>query len=121
MSIDEEMGESEKIGEIIRATAELTPIIEAIALERMEQITREGFSLAHDDEHTDGSLAAVAGCYALAAAAQANEIELKKGVPRMWPGSWDEDWWKPKDQKRNLIRAAALILAELQRLARDEG
>jgi hypothetical protein len=28
-------------------------------------------------------------------------------------------WWKPKDRRRDLVRAAALIIAEIERLDRD--
>ena len=31
---------------------------------------------------------------------------------------WSKDWWKPKDKRRDLIRAAALIVAEIERLDR---
>jgi hypothetical protein len=34
----------------------------------------------------------------------------------LWP--WHDDWWKPKDRRRDLIRAAALIVAEIERLDR---
>lgn len=35
-----------------------------IALERQRQISKEGWTLEHDDEHGDGSLALAACCYA---------------------------------------------------------
>lgn len=28
------------------------------------------------------------------------------------------DWWKPKDRRRNLVKAGALIVAEIERLDR---
>jgi hypothetical protein len=31
-----------------------------------------------------------------------------------WP--WSFEWWKPKDRIRNLVRAGALIAAEIDRL-----
>lgn len=39
-------------------------------------------------------------------------------VPPMWPRAWDLERWKPKDRRRDLIRAAALIVAEIERLDR---
>jgi hypothetical protein len=34
-----------------------------------------------------------------------------------WP--WDQDWWKPSpDPIRNLVKAGALIAAEIDRLQR---
>ncbi|NPW56957.1 hypothetical protein HPR97_34090, partial [Pseudomonas aeruginosa] len=34
-----------------------------------------------------------------------------------WP--WDEEWWKPKSARENLVRAGALVLAEIERLDRS--
>jgi len=38
---------------------------------------------------------------------------------RTWP--WAEKWWKPKNERRDLVKAAALILAEIERLDRAAG
>jgi hypothetical protein len=38
---------------------------------------------------------------------------VKNLPPACWP--WTRDWWKPQDFRRDLVRAAALILAELER------
>jgi hypothetical protein len=35
---------------------------------------------------------------------------------QIWP--WDRKWWKPTDRRRDLVKAAALILAEIERLDR---
>ena len=37
-------------------------------------------------------------------------------VPATWP--WGASWWKPGDPRRMLVKAAALILAEIERLDR---
>lgn len=37
--------------------------------------------------------------------------------PVDWP--WATRWWKPKDRVRNLERAGALIIAELERIERN--
>lgn len=76
-----------------------------------------------DDEHADGDLAKAAAVYNLAVAAYlaANERKHKFGrrfasagiAPERWP--WPIRWWKPKDRKSDLIRAAALLVAELER------
>ncbi|GAG33310.1 unnamed protein product, partial [marine sediment metagenome] len=39
--------------------------------------------------------------------------------PEIWP--WDPSWWKPTDERRNLEKAGALIVAELERLDRLEA
>ena len=40
------------------------------------------------------------------------------GIPPTWP--WDESWFKPTpdDRIRELVKAGALILAEIDRLQR---
>lgn len=85
-----------------------------IHAERWRQIEGEGWTPEHDDEHRDGALAFAARCYVLAA------LVAPGGLPRPpqeWP--WDESWWKPSDDPiRNLVKAGALIAAEIDRLTR---
>lgn len=84
-----------------------------IQQERRRQIESEGWSIAHDDAHDSGELAQAAATYALAS---------KKGSywasqwRELWP--WETEWFKPRDRRRDLIRAAALIVAEVERLDR---
>jgi hypothetical protein len=85
-------------------------VMEEIAAERRRQIEIEGWTDIHDDEHNDGALALAAGCYCL------DEPRQYGIVPAAWP--WSAKWWKPKDKRRNLVRAAALIVAEIERLDR---
>jgi hypothetical protein len=37
-------------------------------------------------------------------------------IPALWP--WGAHWWKPKTGRRDLVRAAALLVAEIERLDR---
>lgn len=110
--------------------------IEDIAAERDRQKSVEGWTLEHDDEHMDGSLAEVAACYAtthLPLKTVAEHVDVSGGrgdcpcwsikrfrVPKLWPKSWAPQWWNPKDRRRNLVRAGALIVAEIERLDRAE-
>jgi hypothetical protein len=88
-------------------------VIDEIAAERRRQIEVEGWSPEHDDEHDEDQLAKAAIVYAapdwLRQFFDANDI-------RIWP--WDADWWRPNGRRRDLIRAAALIVAEIERLDR---
>lgn len=89
-----------------------------IAAERTRQIAEEGWTPAHDAEHGYGVLADAARAYALAAVAPGFDHD---NPPQAWP--WDEGWWKPSDDPvRNLVKAGALIAAEIDRLLgqRDE-
>jgi hypothetical protein len=80
-----------------------------VAAERRRQIEIEGWTPEHDDEHDEGDLAAAAACYSL------NKTQI--GAYILWP--WNSTWWKPRDTRSNLVRAAALLLAEIERLDRD--
>lgn len=92
---------------------------ELIAAERQRQIEVEGWTQEHDDEHEAGQLAAAARCYTKTAQLQVCRLASRKpGRPEFtWP--WDDDAWKPSDDPiRNLVKAGALIAAEIDRLQR---
>ena len=94
-------------------------VISEIFVERARQIEREDWSLEHDDLHIDGELALAASAYCINAACLANpnqEPFTDDDPPEMWP--FDKRFWKPKTARRDLIRAAALIVAEIQRIDR---
>lgn len=91
-------------------------VIEEIAAERERQVTNERWSLTHDDQHTEEELALAAVCYAHPKPKMHGWSGQK--VPMTWP--WDGDSWKPKDRRRNLVRAAALIVAEIERSDREK-
>lgn len=81
--------------------------------ERLRQIEAEGLTVELDDWHDTGVLASAAGCYAMFS------LAYPAGDPvGFWP--WDKSWWKPSpDRRRNLVKAGALILAEIERLDRE--
>jgi hypothetical protein len=78
----------------------------AIVAERRRQIEQEGWTPEHDLAHPRGSLARHGACYALHADARRDAAP-----PSAW--GWDAGWWKPDGYRRNLVKAGALILAEL--------
>ncbi|MFO1791210.1 hypothetical protein [Pseudomonas aeruginosa] len=83
-----------------------------VQAERLRQVEAEGWMPEHDDAHDTGALASAAGCYAMFS------LAYPAGDPsRFWP--WDKSWWKPSpDGRRNMVKAGALILAEIERLDR---
>lgn len=97
--------------------------IELIAEERQRQIKVKGWTKEHDAEHTDGSLASAAVCYAIPSEYRHySYCPLRKArVPDFWP--WDKKWWKPcpKNRIRELVKAGALIAAEIDRLQAQKG
>ena len=88
--------------------------IELIARERQRQITEEGWTSEHDNTHRNGELVLAAMTYADEA-----HIGSVRLIGSTWP--WDEKWWKPGSPVRNLVKAGALIAAEIDRLQRLQG
>lgn len=88
-----------------------SPFATAVLRERLRQKTDEGWDDAHDDAYKIGELALAGACYAEAAG-------LAKGqVPIDWP--WPDEWWNPDGFRRDLVRAAALIIAEGDKFDRN--
>ena len=81
-----------------------------VLAERFRQVAVEGWNPAHDDEHTSGDMAEAAVAYAQEASMPCG------GLPMGWP--WAKEWWKPTTPRRNLVKAGALIIAEIERIDR---
>jgi hypothetical protein len=107
-----------RIAAALSAAPELQVVIDEAAevaaevfVERLRQIIEEGHGVEQDDAYTDYQLPRAAVCYAIRGA----------GLPPhkstlYWP--WNPAAFKPTGDDRDLIKAAALILAELQRRQR---
>lgn len=104
----------------------LSKALTDIAVERARQQAVEGWDHEHDDSYQEGQLPSAAACYAWFAALPKQfredvgasfpvfgDGELLRAV---WP--WEADWWKPKTPRKDLVRAGALIAAEIERLDR---
>lgn len=115
--------------------------IELMAAERKRQIESEGWTAEHDDEHSDGELARAAVCYATPVRLY-EQVDYAGGPAFQdpWPESWSLGWDKRfsygerrtnpgnmapdpdtyTDQERLdlLIKAGALLAAEIDRLLR---
>lgn len=92
--------------------------VELIADERKRQVEVEGWTAEHDAEYREEQLALAAASYALP---QYSRDALSRkypygDAPATWP--WLEVWWKPTphDRIRELVKAGALIAAEIDRL-----
>ena len=97
-----------------------------VLAERRRQVSVEGYTFEHDDKKFEGELAAAAACYAL-------PVEIYTGclmplpprgavglkfAKRVWP--WAPNGLNRKSRREDLLRAAALIIAEIERLDRLE-
>ena len=93
-----------------------------VIAERRRHVDVEGWTPEHDDKHAPGTLAMAGSAYAVDAG-----FALDSFVPDaadrfelvFWPFS--SDWWKPGIPRRGLVKAASLILAEIERIDRDPG
>jgi hypothetical protein len=117
--------------------------VDLIAAERARQIRAEGHSAAWDDGFEHGDLAMAAATYALPAGGRRSRWLIEAAgdpvqspacaqptvfaywytaeSPQTWP--WAPGTFKPspEDRVRELVKAGALIAAEIDRLRRAEG
>ena len=96
-----------------------------IAKERNRQQEQEGWTPEHDDKYVNNELANAAAAYAMDPETRASLVDIisgcsKDNIPAIWP--WDPVWWKPSPDNRvkELVKAGALIAAEIDRLLRAE-
>jgi hypothetical protein len=104
---------------------DLSQALRDVMKERSRQWDEEGFGPAHDDQHAGGELALAACAYAFAVTMKPEARERVSGIGTfrndetlrdLWP--WSGAWWKPTDPRRDLVKAAALIVAEIERYDR---
>ena len=87
--------------------------VELIAAERARQVEVKGWTAEHDDEYLAGQLVDAAAAYAR----YGDHPRFAKSPPMLWP--WPAEWWKPSHGPiRSLVKAGALIAAEIDRLLR---
>ncbi|MDH1019407.1 hypothetical protein N5C90_32250, partial [Pseudomonas aeruginosa] len=79
-----------------------------VQAERRRQITAEGWTPEHDDLYCAAELPRAAAAYILNGA--------NDEAPAIWPFS--AKWWKPSTARRDMVKACALGLAEIERLDR---
>jgi hypothetical protein len=95
---------------------------DSIKAERKGQMSEHGYYAENDNNWANGELSRAANCFLQAAEVQRIEPELtkeevKSKVAGFWP--WDEQTLKVnKSRTKNLIKAGAMIAAELDRLFR---
>lgn len=85
-------------------------VYDEIKAERERQIDN-GYDAAHDDEHTTFEISTVAAAVALGAS-----DHLSGDVP-----NWADHIIEKYDTRRRLIIAAALLIAEIERLDRIQA
>ena len=89
------------------------PAILDVIAERQRQKAVEGWTSEHDDKYGKSQLLWASSCYVL------NTIQPFNRIPMDWP--WAPEWWKPTNPRRDMVKAGALILAEIERIDRQEA
>ncbi len=90
-------------------TDDLSPVIRDVLAERAKQVAK-GYDAAHDDGHTDGEIANAAAWMAVDFECR----ELRDNVPNWVVNLCD----KTPTRREDLVIAAALLIAEIERLDR---
>jgi len=101
-----------------------------ITEERKRQIREKGYDDKHDDDHDTEQLIRAAQCYLNQVSIKSqvmnindsynNKLKLYRAVerPKDWPPEWLPESWNPDSPIRDLVKAAALIAAEIDRRLR---
>lgn len=94
-----------------------------VLAERARQVSVEDFDALHDDHYQHLEMPIAAACYALSPEpfvwtdmGTGEKSTRIPTCPPIWP--WSRSWWKPRTRRENLVRAGALILAEIERIDR---
>ncbi|VBK79079.1 hypothetical protein [Burkholderia pseudomallei] len=90
--------------------SEVMDAVRDVLDELHRQIDAEGWTPAHDDEHDKCEMALAAIVYTESA------VGYHPSCPDTWP--WSPKWFKPTTPRRDLVKAAALVIAEIERLDR---
>jgi len=99
---------------------ELTQAALDVLAERRRQIEAEGWTPEHDDEHVNDEIAAMAALYAMPEGARDWDASSTGYGDTLQQAMVPSGWYMPtfRDRRNQLIKAGALILAEIERLDR---
>lgn len=92
--------------------------VDAIAAERRRQIEVEGWTAEHDDKHDQCELSLAGAVYALSGSADSDlrNNDRMSAIRELWP--FQSHWFKGTGGREDLVKAGALIAAEIDRLDR---
>ena len=93
-------------------TTQTENVIKLIIAERINQVAKNGYTLQHDDDQDQNELIFAAISY----------LSHAKGDRGVFEWPWPDTPFKPStDDLANLASAAALIVAEIERVIRLNG
>ena len=85
-------------------------VLMEVATERAKQISK-GFDASQDDRYTENELVKAANVYAL-------NVTGDEAAIGWLPWPWDVEAFRPEGRRADLIKAAALLVAEIERMDR---
>jgi len=108
----------EIVGALIEEMA-LSDAARDVLTERRRQITTKGWDHDHDDAQRNDEIAAFAAVYAMPEGAR-DWPAKETGFGRTFAEALIPFCWEPKfgDRRRDLVKAAALLVAEIERIDR---
>lgn len=102
-----------------------TKALNDVIAERERQLNSENHSLSNDDMYEQNELVRAAAGYTNHVVGRGwifertPDLYRAEVAPDFWP--WKDGFWKPKSPRQDLVRAAALLLAEIERIDRKEA
>lgn len=118
--VENKSAKSDTMGQAAPPIAWASEALRDAAAERRRQIEAEGYDPEHDDAHVNDEIAAMAAYYAMPDGARAWPA-TETGYGYTWGQAIIPHGWympPPCDRRRELVKAGALILAEIERLDR---
>ena len=100
-------------------TFQSSKVLDDIAAERQRQCLK-GYDAAHDDKHNDGEIALGAALYAIPYEMPGMEQDNFIRLHMMLDLSYDWSLKPEPDHRKRLVKAAAMLVAEIERLDRKE-
>ena len=99
---------------------ETTKAVNDVLNERQRQISEKSYTSEHDDKYGHFELARAGVSYAQNAVffCDCDATNKYKGVPSILGWPFAEKHWKPKSVRKDLVKAAALIIAEIESIDR---
>lgn len=88
----------------------MNSIIAEIIAERNHQINDKGYTFKNDDAYINNELIDASIAYILNATGNATL------ATDCWP--WNLEYFKPSEKRRDIIKAIALLIAEVERIDR---
>lgn len=97
------------------------PAVADVLAERQRQVSEKGYTAESDDSYIPGILCLAGAAYAVAASAYP---DARRRANRLWPWPNAPKYFEParkNNPRANLVKAAALIIAEIERIDRAAG